>query len=193
MSDKKSDSKGLPECAVEYVRQLLKKMRYRRKVRNEVEAELTAHFEDELKDCKSGEEKEQKARQLVTEFGDFKLLGILLRRAKKRCRPLWRTVAARTFQTIGVLIVCFIFYAIWFSFGEPTIRVDYIRLLNQINQPQIRDQDNAWPHYEKAIKLYVPQSALVKQFISYRRNGREREDAIRLKHLLRDNEQQVQD
>jgi hypothetical protein len=193
MSDKKSDSKGLPECVGQYVRQLLKKMRYRRKVRNEVEAELTAHFEDELKDCKSSEEKEQKARQLVTEFGDFKLLGILLRRAKKRCRPLWRTVAARTFQTIGVLIVCFIFYAIWFSFGEPTIRVDYIRLLNQINQPQIRDQDNAWPHYEKAIKLYVPQSALVKQFISYRRNGREREDAIRLKHLLRDNEQQVQD
>jgi hypothetical protein len=192
MSDRKSNSKNLPGCAVEYVRQLLKKMRYRRKVRNDVETELTAHFEDELKDCKSSEEKEQKAGQLITEFGDFKLLGILLRRAKKRCRPLWRTIVARTFQTIGVLIVCFIFYAIWFSFGKPTIRVDYIRLLNQINQPQIRDQDNAWPHYEKAIKVYVPQSALVKQFISYRRNGRDREDAMRLKGLLRENQQQIQ-
>jgi len=192
MSDRKSDSKSLPACAVEYVQRLLKKMRYRRKVRDDVEAELTAHFEDELKDCKTGEEKEQKARKLLSDFGDLKLLAILLRRAKKRCRPLWRTVIARTFQTIGILIVCFIFYTIWFSFGEPTIRVDYIQLLNRMNQPQVRNQDNAWPHYEKAIKLYVPQSPVVKQLISYRRNGKPREDALRLKDLLQDNQQQIQ-
>jgi len=167
-------------------------MRYRRKVRMDVEAELKAHFEDELKDCKSGEEKEQKARKLLSDFGDLKLLAILLRRAKKRCRPLWRTVIARTFQAIGVLIVCFIFYAIWFSFGEPTIRVDYVQLLIRMNQPQVRNQDNAWPHYEKAIELYVPQSPVVEKFISYRRRGRDREDALRLKDRLLDNEQQIQ-
>ena len=99
MSDRKSDSKSLPACAVKYVQRLLKKMRSRRKVRNDVETELTAHFEDELKDCKTSEEKEQKARQIVTDFGDLKLLAILLRRAKKRCRPLWRTIVARTFQS----------------------------------------------------------------------------------------------
>jgi len=192
MSDRKSDSKSLPACAVEYVHRLLKKMRYRRKVRDDVEAELTAHFEDELKDCKSDKERQQRARYLVADFGDMKLLAILLRRAKKRCRPLWRTVIARTFQAIGVLIVCFIFYVIWFSFGEPSIRVDYVKLLNRMNQPQVRDQDNAWPHYEKALKLYVPQSPIVKQFISYRRNGRPREDALRLKEKLRDNQQQIQ-
>ena len=192
MSDRKSDPKSLPTCAVEYVQRLLKKMRYRRKVRDDVEAELTAHFEDELKDCKNGEEKEQKARQLVSGFGDLKLLAILLRRAKKRCRPLWRTLIARTFQAIGVLIVCFIFYAIWFSFGEPTIRVDYVQLLNQMNQPQVRNQDNAWPHYEKAFELYVPQSPVVKKFISYRGRGKARKDAMRLKDLLLDNEQHIQ-
>jgi len=192
MSDRKSESKSLPGCAVEYVRQLMKKMRYRRKVRDDVEAELKAHFEDELKDCKSSGEKEQKARQLLTDFGDLKLLAILLRRAKKRCRPLWRTVVARTFQAIGVLIVCFIFYAIWFSFGEPTIRVDYVQLLNRLNQPQVRDQDNAWPHYEKAIELYVPQSPVVEKFISYRRSGKAREEALRLKDQLMDNKQRIQ-
>jgi len=192
MSDRKSDSKSLPACAVEYVRRLLKKMRYRRKIRDDVEAELKAHFEDELKDCKTSEEKEQKARQLLSDFGDLKLLAILLRRAKKRCRPLWRTVIARTFQTIGALIVCFIFYTIWFSFGEPTIRVDYVQLLNQMNQPQVRNQDNAWPHYEKAIELYVPQSPIVKLLISYRRDGKPRNEALRMKNLLRDNQQQIQ-
>jgi hypothetical protein len=192
MSDRKSDSKNLPACAVEYVRRLLKKMRYRRKVRNEVEAELKAHFEDELKDCKSDKERQQRARYLVADFGDMKLLAILLRRAKKRCRPLWRTVIARTFQAIGVLILCFIVYAVWFSFGEPTISVDYIRLLNQMNQPQLSDQDNAWPHYEKAIKLFVPQSTLVEKVISYRRYSGDREDALRLKKMLLDNESQLQ-
>jgi len=192
MSDKKSDSKGLPGCVSEYVRRILRKMRYRRKVRDEVEAELKTHFEDELKDCKSDKERQQKARYLVADFGDLKLLAILLRRAKKRCRPLWRTVIARTFQVIGILIVCFIFYAIWFSFGEPTIRVDYIRRLNQMNQPQVRNQDNAWPHYEKAINLFVPQSALVKKIISYRHYSGDREDALRLKKMLLDNESQIQ-
>ena len=167
----KIDRKSLPASAVSYIRRLLKKMRYRRKVRDDVEAELKAHFEDELKDCKSSQEKEQKAQQLITDFGDIKLLAILLRRAKKRCRPLWRTVIARTFQAIGVLIVCFIFYAIWFSSGEPTIRVDYVQLLNQMNQPQVLNQDNAWPHYEKAIELYVPPDLIAEKFISYRRSS----------------------
>ena len=192
MSDRKSDSKRLPECVAEYVRRLMKKMRYRRKVRDEVKAELTAHFEDELKDCKSSEEQQQKAQQLITDFGDIKLLAILLRRAKKRCRPLWRTIMARTFQVIGILIVCFIFYVIWFSFGEPTIRVDYVKLLNRMNQPDILQQDNAWPHYEKAIELYVPQSPVVKQYVSYRSRGKARQDALRQKKLLLDNSRQIQ-
>ena len=191
MSDRKSDSKSLPACAVEYVHRLLKKMRYRRKVRDDVEAELTAHFEDELKDCKSDKERQQRARYLVADFGDMKLLAILLRRAKKRCRPLWRTIVARTFQAIGILIVGFIFYTIWFSFGEPTIRIDYVQLLNQLNQPQVHDHDNAWPYYQKGFELFVPQSPVVKQFISYRQNRKERKDALRLKHLIQDNTQQI--
>ena len=92
-------------------------MRYRRKVRDEVKAELMAHFEDELKDCKIDEEQ---ARAILSDFGDLKLLAILLRRAKIRCQPLWRTIVARTFQAIGALVVCFIFYTIRFSFGEPS-------------------------------------------------------------------------
>ncbi|GAI85495.1 unnamed protein product, partial [marine sediment metagenome] len=87
----------LPAGAVEFIKRVLKKMRYRREVRQDVQAELTAHFEDELKDCTTDEQKQQKAQQLITNFGDLKLLAILLRRAKKRCRPLWRTIVARTF------------------------------------------------------------------------------------------------
>ncbi|UCE48911.1 MAG: hypothetical protein JSW47_01975 [Phycisphaerales bacterium] len=190
MVDERNDSHDLPACVTAYIAAMLKKMGYRRKAREDVRAEITVHFEDELRDCTTEKEKEQKAGQLITEFGDLKLLGILLRRAKIRCRPLWRTLVARTCQGIGILLLCLIFYAIWFSFGEPTIRMDYILQLDQMNQPQFRNEDNAWPHYEKAISLYVRQSPLVEQFISRRHHSKKREEALRLKNLI--NEQQVQ-
>ena len=161
----------LPPCVAEYIRQVIKKMRFRREVRQDVQAELTAYFEDELKDCKADEQKQQKAQQLITGFGDVKLLAVLLRRAKKRCRPLWRTIVARTFQTVGVLILCLILYAVWFSTGQPTISIDYMALLNRMNRPEVRDEDNAWPHYEKAIELYVNPSEELKEMAAFKRYG----------------------
>ena len=172
-SDKKSDDlQNLPGCAVEFIRLVIKKMRYRKSVRQDVQHELTVHFEDELKGCASDKEKEQKARQLISEFGDVKLLAVLLRRAKKRCRPVWRTVAARTFQTVGVLILLFCFYTIWFLTGRPTINVDYLAMLNQMNKPQVRDEDNAWPHYEKAISLFTEPNQELNEIDRFTASGR---------------------
>ena len=186
-------SQNLPTCAVEFIKLVIKKMRYRRKVQRDVQAELAAHFEDELKDCASDEEKEQKAQQLIAEFGDVKLLAVLLRRAKKRCRPLWRTVIARTFQTIGILILCFIVYTAWFLTGKPAISVDYLALLNQMGRPHLRDEDNAWPHYEKAITLYkepVP-GGVVRQFINFRYKPGLQEDVLRFDDLSEGQRTQV--
>ncbi len=150
----KSDSQNLPASTVEFIRRVLNKMGYRRKVRQDVQAELTAHFEDEFKDCKTDEEKEQKAQQLITDFGDLKLLAILLRRAKKRCRPLWRTVVARTFQVVGVLILCFILYIFWFLTGKPVITTNYVAELNNMVRPVADESLNAAPLYHKAVDLY---------------------------------------
>jgi len=104
------DLRYLPRCAGEYIKLVIKKMRYRKQVRADVLAELASDFEEELKECTGDEQKQQIARQLIEEFGDVKLLAALLRRAKKRCRPLWRTVVARTFQAFGALILCLIIY-----------------------------------------------------------------------------------
>jgi len=144
----------LPAGAVEFIQRVLKKMRYRKKVRQDVQAELTAHFEDELKDCTTDEQKQQKAQQLITSFGDMKLLAVLLRRAKKRCRPLWRTIVARTFQAVGVLILCFIVYVVWFLSGKPVITTNYVAELNNMVRPVADESLNAAPLYIKAIELY---------------------------------------
>ena len=155
----KSDLQNLPACAVEFIKLIIGKMRYRREVRRDVQAELAAHFRDELKECASDKEKEQKAQQLISGFGNVKLLAVLLRRAKRRCRPLWRTVVVRTFQTVGVLIVCFVIYVVWFFTGKPAITIDYIAELNRIVRPAADETQNAAPLYHKAAELYekVPQ------------------------------------
>jgi hypothetical protein len=83
-----------------------------------------------------------------------KLLAVLLRRAKKRCRPLWRTVVARTFQTIGVLILCFIIYCVYISLGKPTININYIEEATRFARPVADESLNAAPIYQKAIDAY---------------------------------------
>ena len=144
----------LPVSASEFIQLVIKKMRYRREVRQDVQAELTAHFEDELRGCKRDSEREQKAQQLIADFGDAKLLAVLLRRAKKRCRPLWKTAVARTFQTAGIITVCFIVYVIWFMSGKPVITTDYIAELNRVNRPVTDETLNAAPLYHEAAERY---------------------------------------
>jgi len=130
-------------------------MRYRRKVRQDVQVELAAHFEDELKDCKTDEKREQKAKQLITEFGDVKLLAVLLRRAKKRCRPLWRKALVRSLQVLGIIVLYFLICSSPMLVGKPTISINYVDWLNELVQAGKDEQDNARPYYEKAFKLYV--------------------------------------
>lgn len=150
---KQQNIENIPLCASDFINLIIKNMRYRRNVRADVTAELAAHFEDELKDCKTDEEKEQKTQQLIAAFGDVKLLAVLMRRAKKRCRPLWRTVVARTLQIAGVLILCLIAYIAWFLSGKPIITVDYVAELNRIVYPAADENLNAAPLYDEAAKL----------------------------------------
>jgi len=143
----------LPPCAAEFIKRVIKKMRYRKKVQADVAAELIAHFEDELKECSTDGQKEQKAQLLIAEFGDIKLLAVLLRRAKKRCRPLWRTMFARTCQAIVILFVCFIVYVAWFLSGKPVITTNYVEEFKLTVRPTADESLNAATLYQKAIEL----------------------------------------
>jgi hypothetical protein len=148
----------LPLIVQEYIENIVHKMRYRRSVRQEVFDELTAHFSDALRDCTDPTHRQQRAESLLADFGDAVLLAQLIRRGKIRCRPWWRTAAVRSLQGAAALFVLFIFYVIWFSMGLPTVRVDYLQMLNDRARPQVTEADNAWPLYEKAIGLLVKPS-----------------------------------
>jgi len=121
----------LPACAVVYIGQVTRKMGYRRRARAEVGAELTAHFEDALRDCANAEDREARARELIEQFGDARLLAMLCRRAKKRCRPLWRKVLVRSVQCLGAFLLYSVVCSLPLHFGKPTIRVNYIEWLSR--------------------------------------------------------------
>ena len=145
----------LPASAADYIKLVIENMRYRKIARQEVANELTDHFEQAIKDCKTEEEKQKVTEHLIDNFGDAGLLAVLLRRAKKRCRPLWRTVVARTLQTIAILIICLILYTAWFFTGKPVITTDYVAELNKLVRPSADDSFNAAPIYQKAIDALV--------------------------------------
>ena len=153
----------LPTCAVEFIKLVIKKMRYRKKVRAEVMAELAAHFEDELADCQTEQEKEQKARQLIDEFGDVKLLGVLLRRAKKRCRPLWRKVLVRSFQAVGIIVLYIVICIGRLGIGTPTISVNYVDWLNELVRENREKSENAKLYYDQAAELYIKCPAAIEK------------------------------
>ncbi len=153
--NKDNDFGNLPQSTQDFIKLVIKKMRYRKKVRLDVQAELAAHFEDELRDCAESQQQQEKAKQLIEQFGDAKLLGILLRRAKKRCRPLWQKALIRTFQVLLVLAVYFFICLTPLVVGKPEINTDYVQWLNDIVQASHDKEDNAKPLYDKAAEYCV--------------------------------------
>jgi len=144
---------GLPGCADQFIEAIVRKIRYRRRVRLEVREELTSHFEDELRDCTSDDEREQKARRLIEEFGDAGLLAVLCRRAKKRCRPLWCKVLVRSVQAAGVLVLYIVLCSLRLFVGSPSLKVDYLAWLSDRTREGRAESLNAKPYFDKAAAL----------------------------------------
>lgn len=158
MSDD-SGRKELPEIVQQYIKRLARRVSNRH-MRKDVLAELHAHFADALADIPQDFDREELAASLVSEFGDTKLLARLIKRAKKRCRPLWVKFVIRTCQALILLILIFAGYTWWFVTGEPTIRVDYVAKVNEMARPKVDESLNAAPYYRKAGELYVSPSEL---------------------------------
>ncbi|MCD6394911.1 MAG: hypothetical protein J7M40_15585 [Planctomycetes bacterium] len=148
-----NEFENLPDCARDYIDLVVKKIRYRRKVRDEVRAELLGHFVDGLADCEDAKDRECVAEKKVTGFGDIKMLGNLIKRGKKRCRPLWLKMLIGTMQVAGILLLCVIARGAYLSIGTPVISVDYVQWMNEHVRGGRSDDLNALPYYERAVEL----------------------------------------
>ena len=127
------EGEQLPRCITEYLSAVINKMRYRRQVRREVQQELTNHFADALADCESEQEKQRRAEKMIAGFGDAKLLARLIRRGKKRCRPLWKKALIRTGQAALAGYVISILFNAWALYTWRTNITIYVERFNQLN------------------------------------------------------------
>ncbi len=152
-----NESPQLPQAVIEYIDEVIKRMGYRRKVRQDVRQELTDHFTDALDHLSTEEAKLAAANDLIAQFGDAAILGKMMRRAKKRCRPLWLKFIIRSLQIIGALILLVILYSVWFLSGRPIITTDYVAQFNEYGRvpEKVDDTQNAAQSYFKAAESYV--------------------------------------
>jgi hypothetical protein len=109
----------------------------------DVQQELIAHFNDGIASGVSTDE-------LIKRFGDERQAAQLIRRAKRRNRPLaWHGLRFAAWST-AVLLVFYSSYAIYFFSGRPTPRINYV---NVINSPveKIPVEDRGWTFYRRAL------------------------------------------
>ncbi len=118
----------------------------------DVARELVSHFEAALAGGATPE-------AVIRDFGDARTAARLIRRAKKRARPLIWQAWLRAWQVLGaciaVLLGIYGLLALRLAIAEPSITHDY---LADINAAALRvpESDRAWPIYEQASAALSP-------------------------------------
>jgi hypothetical protein len=156
MAEKPTNTE-LPRCAAEYIDLVVRKMGYRRKVRAEVREELAGHFEDALRGITDEQERVERAMAIIKGFGEAKVLATLIRRGKKRCRPMWVKVLIGCFQAVSIAIFALVGYIVLLLTGKPYISIDYVAQLNKMVRPVADESLNATPYYDRAGALLSPE------------------------------------
>src|SRR4051812_35796495 len=115
---------GLPVPAKEVVRRVVKRTGLWLSEKVEVADELIAHFADGIEAGASVED-------LIEKFGNERKAAKLIRRAKKRNRPLaWHILRALGWMVV-VMLAIYGVLAARFLLGHPSPKVDYVAAINR--------------------------------------------------------------
>jgi hypothetical protein len=139
---------SLPAEAKQLVCGVVKRTRLWPAEKVDVANELISHFADGLQAGAAVEE-------LIQQFGNERVAARLIRRAKKRARPLpWHILRAIGWLT-ALLLIVYSFIALRFVVSRPSPKLDY---LAAINQPTLGapEPQRAWPIYRKALLMLGP-------------------------------------
>jgi hypothetical protein len=133
----------LPPSLADLVLDVTRRTRLWRIERSDVAAELAAHFAD-------GVESGADAEDLRRSFGDPARAARLIRRARKRTRPLaWRWLR-RSMLALAALVLVYAGAGLMLVLGRPSPHTDYLtRLTGPV--ASIPDDARAWPDYRAAL------------------------------------------
>ena len=143
----------LPAELADAVRQTVGATRLWMGEKVDVARELVAHFQDGLE---SGRD----PAALLATFGDPRQSARLIRRAKKRGRPLVWHFCYYSSMTIGALLFAYVLTGLYMLTGRPTVKTDYLAIINERAESVPADQ-RAWPHYREALLALGAHAATV--------------------------------
>lgn len=64
----------------------------------------------------------------------------------------------RVYVILGFILIFLIFICmgvVHYYQDKPKIRINYVAKLNELSRLEINEEQNAWPHYQKALELYI--------------------------------------
>lgn len=137
------DAAALPDSLRRVVQTVVSGTRLWRLERTEIARELISHFQDGLDAGRTPEE-------LAAAFGDPSRASRLIRRAKKRNRPLAWRAGRRTLQGVLILLGLYVIFAARMLLLKPTISHDYVADLNRV-PAAVPPAQRAWPLYREAL------------------------------------------
>ena len=134
---------GLPGDVSSLVTRVVRRTRLWRIERAAVADELVAHFADAMAAGVS-------PASAVRDFGDERAAAKLIRRAKRRGRPLAWHALAWAGRGTAVLLAVYVALLLPAALGQPRPSVDYVATLSAAARSAPADQ-RAWPLWRKAI------------------------------------------
>ncbi len=144
---KKISQSGLPDAVQDLILNVTKTTKLWRSEMNDVADELIAHFRD-------GVDAEQSEGEMIDAFGRPKQAAQLIRKAKKRGRPIAWQMWIRGWQGIGVVFTLgLVWYGcavVYYNTGSPTIAVDYVAMVTAAAR-DVPENERAWPHLRQAM------------------------------------------
>jgi hypothetical protein len=142
---------GLPPELTAAVVQVVRRTRLWRKEKADIAAELVAHFQDGLAAGRTSDE-------LLQSFGDAQLSARLIRRAKKRGRPMtWHAWRYALISAITI-IVLYVVAGFWMATARPKLETDYFKIVTK-QATAAPESDRAWPLYRDALLAMGRQEA----------------------------------
>ena len=134
---------NFPAPVGELIIRIIKRTRLWRLEKAAVADELISHFSD-------GVAAGTAAGELIERFGDEKSAAKLIRRAKRRNRPLVWHVWNFMLRASGVIALIYLVFLVRFCIGRPGEALDYVAIMNApiLKTPET---DRAWPLWRKAI------------------------------------------
>jgi hypothetical protein len=137
------EASGLPDSAAQLILRVTRKTRLWRREQADVAVDLIAHFKDGLYAGRSVDD-------LVQSFGSPELAARLIRRGKRRNRPLWYRSMRQLVLGSTAIALAYAAAALLLATRQPRVSVDYVTELNGL-LPAAAANERAWPVYRAAL------------------------------------------